>query len=614
MCKCKDLKVQAIHIDYRKEKSHKCPKAIISLGKDFAKTSLCVSIKALVEKKHVKKVKKVCTDCKGIFSVCIPYNTDELTLKIKIGSNKHSEYCQDCLRITEHFAPIGGYDLTWRTYSGAGNNLYNPAWGKSETPLYRQAGTDYQDGVSSLAVRGPKNPNPRIVSNSICKTTGKIDNSNKLTSMLWQFGQFLDHEIDLSHTGTEVANIQTPTVVVDPNEDFPNRTIDFHRTLAVINTSPREQPNDISAYIDGTNVYGHSSDRAFALRKLDGSGKLKTSLSSNGEVILPLNVDKLNNAPDNSPDSLLAGDIRANENSFLTALHSLFVREHNRLCDRILQEKPWFTGNDEYLFQHAKRIVSGEMQNITLGEFLPALIGSQNISAYTGYKPEVDSSIATEFSTVGYRLGHTMLSSSLKVGENGFLQLKDIFFKPDYVKTNGVDALLQGGSTQIMDEIDGKVIDDVRNSLFGPPTATHLVDLASLNIQRGRDHGIPGYNAVRVAYGLLAVTDFSEITSNVDVQTKLQDLYDHPDHIDPWIGALVEDHVAGLAVGPLLVAILKDQFERIRNGDRFYYENDPALSNEEKGEIRTTKLSDIIIRNTTLTVNDIPNDVFHKLD
>src|SRR5205823_10685099 len=94
-----------------------------------------------------------------------------------------------------------------------------------------------------------------------------------------------------------------------------------------------------------------------------------------------------------------------------------------------------------------------------------------------------------------------------------------------------------------------------------------------LNIQRGRDHGLANYNAVRVAYGLPAVTNFAQITSNTEVQAKLQQLYQNVNNIDLWVGALAEGHVPGTSTGPLVRAGLIDQFTRLRDGDSFFYRN-----------------------------------------
>jgi peroxidase len=512
---------------------------------------------------------------------------------------------------------MGKYDsklaLVLRYCDNDINNLSNPAWGKPNTPLKRRAASSYGDGVSTLATRGISNPNPRTLSNSFCKYAdfnASIPNKENLSDLTWIWGQFLDHEITLTEkNNAELAIIITPEIVDDANEDYPGRTILFPRSVNVINTSPREQPCQISAYISGTTIYSDKTNRTLELRLLDGSGKMKTTTATNSEVILPFNINEFYNAhpPGSNPgDFYLAGDIRANENIFLTAFHTLFVREHNRLCDEILTDNPELLNKDEIIFQMAKRIVVSLMQNITYNEYLPYLVGT--LPQYGGYDDQTDSSIMTEFSTVGYRVGHSMLSSSLKTGPSTTMTLEDAFFNSDHIKQNGIDNLLLGGYSQVMQEIDGKLIEDVRSLLFGPPTADFLLDLAAFNIQRARDHGIPDYNTVRIAYGLARKNTFAEITSDTAVQTKLATLYDTVDDIDPWIGGIIEDHVEGAIVGELFKEIIKEQFIRTRNGDRHWFENNISLDNDTKDEIRNTTLSDVIKRNTGLT--GVPDDVF----
>ncbi len=479
-----------------------------------------------------------------------------------------------------------------RTLDGSANNMSKPNWGKTHTKLLRKAPSQYGDNQSSLAVRGAKNPNPRVISNLLCKSSTSIPNTDNLSDMMWIWGQFLDHEVDLTDTQSntgEITNMITPTVAQDPNEDYPNRTIPFTRSSFVVNTNPREHPNSISSYIDATNVYGYDNDRGYALRRLDGSGKLITRNANNGEVILPYNLDGLKNAApegSNPSDFFLAGDIRSNENIFLTAMHTLFVREHNRLCDQVLSAHPEYLNMDEMIYQHARKLLIAMMQNITYTEFLPKLLGNSAIPTYTSYDENVDASITTEFSTVGYRVGHSMLSSVLRTGQSGTILLRNAFFNPSYIQTNGIDQLLLGGSLGTMQKIDTRVVEDIRSFLFGAPTAQQLLDLAALNMQRGRDHGIPDYNTLRAAYGLTKVSAFTEVTSDVTVSNGLAQLYDTVDDIDPWIGGLAEDHVSGAQVGPLFYAIIRDQFIRLRDGDRYYYENDKTITNEEKNMVR----------------------------
>jgi hypothetical protein len=479
----------------------------------------------------------------------------------------------------------------FRTQEAASSNMKYPEYGMCCIPLIRKSVVGYADGISTMAVRGP-NPSPREISNLIVKQTMEEPNIYGLSDYGWVFGQFIDHLLDITPEGDEEANMVTP-----PDDEYPNLTIPFKRSGPVINSSPREHPNNMSAYIDAANVYGASTTRSYALRALNGSGKLKTSVADNGEIILPKNVDELPNAPSSNPSFFLAGDVRVNENSFLTSVHTLFLREHNRLCDRFSD-----FGTEEDIYQQSRRYVTGLMQHITFNEFLPTLLGE--IPEYTGYNPKINPGIATEFSTALYRLGHTMVSSKLRVDGMEDVDLKDIFFKPSFVQENGVDGMLKGASEKLQQEIDTHIVEDLRSFLFGAPGST-LLDLACLNIQRGRDHGLPGYNDLRAGYGLPSLT-IEQLTSDAGLQAKLTSLYSSADNIDPWIGALAEDKLPGKPIGELLYEGLLDQFLRVRDGDRFWFENDPMMENYVT-EIKNTKLSDVINRNCSLTVK---SDVF----
>jgi len=628
-CRCRDFIFDDNGTDFNGDND---AMACFTIGSGFANCPIKITVVSNHPGGPTTATFNRTTDADGDFCVPIPEDVTDLTATITVKFKNHTKLkCTDqcgfnvakcscfieedkhCIVFEKAFTPYL-YDLIWRTYNGSENNLADPRLGSRGQALLRIAPSDYADNVSTLAERCASNPNPRIVSNSICKSTGSKLNTMNMTDMTWIWGQFLDHEIDLTPDDSgESADMTTPTVMEDPAEDFPGRTIPFHRSGFIAGSSPREHPNKISAFIDATNVYGYDTNRAFELRLIDGSGKMKTIAADNSERIMPYNVNGFDNAmPGGSTasDFFLGGDIRANENIFLTSMHTLFVREHNRQCDQIAIDFPVWAGQDELIFQHARRKVAGFMQAITMNEFLPALLGSGAPVPWDRYDRNVDPSIATEFSTAFYRLGHSMLSSSIRTdGASGTILLRDAFFNPSYIQTNGIDDLLEGGFSQIMQQIDGEVVDDIRNFLFGPPTASLLLDLASLNIQRGRDHGLPDYNTLRVAYGLTAKASFAEVSSDVTIQGKLAALYDTVDCIDPWIGALVEDHLPGAAVGELICVALKDQFTRLRDGDRFWFENDSALTDTEKAEIRSTTLADIIRQNTNIST--VPVDVFH---
>ncbi|MGK0188206.1 MAG: peroxidase [Verrucomicrobiales bacterium] len=261
----------------------------------------------------------------------------------------------------------------------------------------------------------------------------------------------------------------------------------------------------------------------------------------------------------------------------------------------------------------ARMIVSAEIQSITYNHFLPAILGENTLRSYRGYQSEVNPGIANIFSTAAYRFGHSMLSPELKrvnadgaQSEEGHIALASAFFNPTEIANNGIDSILRGLASQVAQEIDNEVIDAVRNFLFGPPGSGGF-DLASLNIQRGRDHGLASFNDVRESYGLKALSSFSDISDDPQVQANLADVYDSVDAIDAWVGGLAEDHASGAMMGVTWQAVIKDQFERLRDGDRFYYRNALPESLVEMVEQQT--LATIIRRNTDID-DEIQDDVF----
>lgn len=502
-----------------------------------------------------------------------------------------------------------------RTYDGSHNNLDDPLMGAAGQNLLRLVSAAYADGVSSLA--GYNRPSARAISNAISTQTESMPNEHQASDFVWQWGQFIDHDFTLSDGAdpAEPANIQVPAgdLYFDPGASG-TVTMAFNRSIHAGSSgtgtgNPRQQINEITAWIDASNVYGSDEQRALALRTLDGTGRLKTSEGN----LLPFNEAGLPNAGGNSAELFLAGDVRANEQVGLTAMHVLFVREHNWQANRIRQQQPSWTG--EQVYQAARRMVAAEMQAITYHEYLPALLGKRAIAAYRGYDAGIDGTVANEFSHAMFRYGHSALSPTLKrlnaQGDSinaGDLPLRDAFFAPHrLIDEGGIEPLLRGMASQISQKVDNHLIDDVRNFLFGPPGSGGF-DLAALNIQRGRDHGLPDYNTVRQAYGLRAVRRFADITGDRAKQEALAAVYDSVNDIDLWVGALCEDPHEDAMVGELIYTALKDQFEALRDGDRFWYEND--LSPGHQREINNTRLSDIIRRNSSIG-NEIQDDVFH---
>ncbi len=504
-----------------------------------------------------------------------------------------------------------GTQLLFRNTFGRCNNLANANWGATEIPLLRELSSEYGATDPLNALGGTTRPNPRVISNLIVQQ-GNTPPSATLSSFVFSWGQFLDHDIGITPENEMESAYISETGAPG---DLITNMLSFHRSEVVegsgVNT-PREQVNLITAWIDGSNVYGADQIRATWLRTGNG-GRLKTSAgnllpynTTDGELNSPINEDAPFMAGEN-PDTpvFVAGDVRANEQSSLTALHTLFVREHNRLCDEIITANnydPMF--DDETIYRIAKKRVVALLQSITYNEFLPAL--GVNLTAYTGYDNTVQPDLFNGFSTAAFRLGHTMVPPELLlVNDNGSLvasgrvSLIQAFFNPSLTAANGIDPVLKGLSVQYQEEIDIKIVEELRTFLFAPVGGTGF-DLASFNIQRGRDHGLADYNAYRNAFTGSSAVSFADITSDATLEANLATLYGNVDDIDLWVGLLSEDKLPGSQIGLTLHNMLAEQFRRLRDGDYYFYLNDPVLMSDIM-EIENTSLSDIIERNTGLT-------------
>ena len=503
------------------------------------------------------------------------------------------------------------------SYDGSGNNLAHSIWGKAGTDLIRKAGTAYGDGVYTMA--GANRPGTRVISNTVAvKLVDPTPNNRNMTDMIYAWGQFIDHDLDLTPAGTtEYDPIAAPA-----NDPVFSSPIPFFRSVTDPTTgtnknNPRNQPNVITSFLDGSVIYGNSSTRAAALRTGVG-GKLATSagdlLPFVGGSGLPENAD----IPGVDPTTLfLTGDVRGNENIELESLEVLFVREHNYWASTLQASHPTWT--DEQLFQSAHQIVIAEIQNITYSEFLPALLGSNAMSSYKGYNAKVNPGVAAEFSEGAFRVGHPLLNENVDFFNNDGSESHDpLDFSasaddPPQLLQSGtsVDNILKYLVADNAQEVSNQVEDAFRNFLFDPTNAAGGgLDLYAIDIQRGRDVGLPDYNTVRAAYGLSKVTSFSQITSDPTVQAELRQLYgtttdskgkvhDNVNNIDMFVGGLAENHVKGGSLGPLFTHIIADQFERTRDGDRLWFQR--TFSGADLKMIQQTTLNDIIARNTSIT-------------
>jgi hypothetical protein len=595
-----------------------------------------------------------------------------------------------------------------RTLDGSGNNLRHPDWGRANTLYLRVAPTNYPDGISSMAT----GPSMRYVSNRVFNDVGQnIFSKNGVTQWGWVWGQFLDHDFGLRDE-RPAENAPIGFDEADPLEAFANDlgAIGFARTPAAPGTgvsTPRQQVNTLSSYIDASNVYGVDPQRLEWLRV----GPVDGDMSNNGARLMLTANDFLPRVgargdPSTAPAmdlmgplvgtpnrAVVAGDVRANENIALTALHTLFAREHNRIVASLPSSL-----SAEERFQIARRVVGAEIQYITYTQFLPAL--GVKLEPYHGYDPTVNAGLSNEFAVVGYR-AHSMIhgefdttvpattytaaelaafaARGIEVTRDGDeitleIPLAAAFGSPDLLTDLGLGPLFRSLS-QRQYANDEQIDNALRSVLFqipkpgiadpsvcgvpvvNPDCFSGVADLGAIDIARGRDHGMPAYNDLRRAYGLAPKTSFVDVTGEAtqrfpadplidrrdpindpnildfvelrdadgnvvapdseqaqeDVVTgirrttvaaRLKAIYGSVDRLDAFVGMVSERHVKHTEFGELQLAIWTKQFTALRDGDRFFYRNDPALRSiaHEFGVDYRLTLAEIVKLNTGVTL------------
>lgn len=472
-------------------------------------------------------------------------------------------------------------------------------------------------------------PRPRDITDQVMDqdASENIPNSFDTNEYLQFFGQFLTHDMTESATGDS----GDPPLFLD-GLPFP-----FTRTPYEMEDGVRQQLNDETSYLDLSQVYGLNDDVLGLLRANNADGTDSPYLLMGNDNLLPTYNEvaadsglpvgtPFDGGADNTvlgilipetfpgagaltPDEFAAGDNRLNQQVPLMSQHTTWAREHNYQVDKLKAMFPYWT--DDELFEAAKAIVEAEWQHVVYNEYLPALLGEGALSEYTGYDPNVDPSIINEFTTAAFRLGHDQSTNLLQLllengqdGASGPQTLAQAFGAIGTIANSAdLDEWIRGQLSQHTQEIDGKVVDGNRNLLFaiGPPGNEATVDLEVFDIQRGRDHGVNDYNTVRQALGLDPYADFDAFgaDNNVDPATldALKTLYgDDIGKLDTIIGGLLEQKVEGSQLGETFHTLTVMQFEALRDGDRFYYENRFADNPKLLAEIESTSLADIIAR------------------
>ncbi|XP_072417108.1 peroxidasin homolog isoform X3 [Chiloscyllium punctatum] len=553
----------------------------------------------------------------------------------------------------------------YRSHDGTCNNLQHPMWGASLTAFERLLKPVYENGFNlprginrNQFYNGFPLPLPRLISTTLVGTE-TITPDDQYTHMLMQWGQFLDHDIDLTvaalslsrfSDGQHCSSVCTndppcfPILIPqnDPRVRNGARCMFFVRSSPVCGSGmtsllmesvyPREQINQLTSYIDASNVYGSSDQEAGEIRDLASQrGLLKQGIAHRlGKPLLPFATGPPTECMRDENESpipcFLAGDQRSNEHMGLTSMHTVWFREHNRIATELLKLNPHWDG--ETIYHESRKIVGAQMQHITYSHWLPKIlgdIGMKKVGDYKGYDPNVNAGIVNVFATAAFRFGHSLinpilyrLDDTFQPIPQGHLPLHKAFFSPfRIVNEGGIDPLLRGlfavpGKMRVPTEL---VNTELTERLFSMAHAVAL-DLASMNIQRGRDHGIPPYNDYRVYCNLSSAHEFEDLKKEIKnprIREKLMNLYGTPLNIDLFPALLVEDLIPGTRLGPTLLCLLVTQFKRLRDGDRFWYENPWVFTPAQLTQIKQTSLARVLCDNGD-NITRIQPDVFRVAD
>jgi peroxidase len=245
----------------------------------------------------------------------------------------------------------------------------------------------------------------------------------------------------------------------------------------------------------------------------------------------------------------------------------------------------------------------------------------------TDYDNDVDPTLSTEFATAAFRFGHSMIQGLVErfnTDNSGLFDtylLHDVFFVSDNLKTIstsgqlGMEQILMGLITQPAHSMDKEMTEEITNLLFADG-ADFGGDLMARNIQRGRDHGIPGF----CCYYQLHVDsnfDCDEGWNNKyegisqDNWNLLRTIHARPSDIDLWTGGLAQDPNNGGLTGEVLQQMKYNAFLKAKNGDRFFFTHkDQAGSFTMQGRqiLINRTLAGVICDNTKITF--VPENAF----
>lgn len=397
-------------------------------------------------------------------------------------------------------------------------------------------------------------------------------------------GQYIAHDIS-SKADAKAAN-ETIECCINRNErpvqaevrhpsclviDIPRNDPDYgqnvqclgnvFRSKTMPQNSPSDQTNEVTAFVDNSNLYGSTNSVAESLRTGRG-GRMVT----NAKNIMPERDNKF-----------YLGDARLNQTPQLQVLHSIQLREHNRIAG-ILQgmNRHW---KDKKLFEETRRIVIAQFQHVVYEEFLPAYI-DPGITKHLDnplFGPNFDAAVFNEFSSSVFRVMHSFIPTQVH-----------LISKDDTIATHKLHKILNNVQiirTHYDDIVRGLLVQPIHVPGYDPELFHGMfknndtdpgLDLVSVDLIRGRDHGLPPYaNILKDLRGNTPITKFQHLSPFISDENieLLRHTYEAVEDIDLLVGALLETPMNGSLLGPTAQSMFFSQFRRLMTADPYFYTN-----------------------------------------
>jgi len=520
----------------------------------------------------------------------------------------------------------------FRTADGSWNNLSNPKEGA--------AGTRFLLNVQPDAVRPEigetlMTPNPRLISRKLLTRDGPIKEVpflNLLAAVWIQFethdwinhGEILDtefHEIPLAEDDPARRQYHQSNMFVGKTQPDPTRMPEDKVAKTFI--------NEVTHWWDGSQIYGSDFETQKRLRSgVDGKMKLEP------DGRLPLDKKKLEEV-----------GFQRNWWVGLTLLHTLFIKEHNAICDRLKASYPQW--DDNRLFNVARLINAAVMAKIHTVEWTPAILPNKglnmalnanwfgiltNLCAY-GKDRETLSVVKVRNPELGGVVGNLINKHDQPYGlTEEFVEVYRLHsLLPETLRLQKIDqsqaaevptpATRQAGSAKITKQFG---IADLLFS-FGNQNPGQLVlnnyprfmqelsipgnplfDMGAVDILRARERGVPRYNEFRRQLGLKRISSFDDLTSDQAQVRKLKEVYgDKPEDVeklDLMIGTLAEgqeNRPTHFGFGETMFQIFILNATRRLQADRFYTDNynEATYTREGLDWIDSSTFKTVLLRN-----------------